>query len=125
MTRILSNPKLHYRIHNSRSPVTVLSNINKVHALPSPFLKIHFNTELPSKPRPSKWTISLRFPNQNPASTSSVSHTCHMPCPSHSFSFYHPNKIRREVRIIKFLAMYFSPLLCSLARLRPNKHPIL
>ena len=123
--RILSHPKVHHRIHNSRPPVTVLSNINPVHALPSPFSEIHFNIELPSKPTSSKWTTSLRFHNQNPVSTSSVSHTRHMPCSSHSSWFYHTNKIRRAIKIIKFLAMYFSPFLCSVARLRPNKHPIL
>jgi hypothetical protein len=48
-----------------------------------------------------------------------------MPCPSYSSLCYHPNNIRRGVRIIKFLAMYSSPFLCSLTRLRPNRHPIL
>jgi hypothetical protein len=35
-------------------------------------------------PGPSKWFLSLRFPYQNPAHTSPVPHTHHMPRPSHS-----------------------------------------
>ena len=29
------------------------------------------------------WCLSLRFPQQTPVPKSLVSHTCHMPCPSH------------------------------------------
>ena len=74
----LWNPKVHYSIHNNPPPVPVLSHINPAHASPSCFLNIHFNIILPSKPRPSQLSLSLRCPQPNPLCHSPVPHTCLM-----------------------------------------------
>jgi hypothetical protein len=80
---------------------------------------------LPSMPRSSKWSLSLRFPCQNPVCTTPFLPTFYMPCPSHSFD--HLYNIWWGVQII-------SCSLCSLLHprylvpLRPKyllQHPIL
>ena len=65
--------------HQSVSLVRPIQSMPSIH-----FLKIYFNIILSSTPRSSKWSLSLRYPHQNPASTSPDSHTCYIPSESRS-----------------------------------------
>jgi hypothetical protein len=67
----------------------------------SHFLKIHLNIILPSTPGSPQWSLSPRFPHQNPVHNSPLPHTRHMPRPSHSSRFYHPHNIGKEYRSLK------------------------
>jgi hypothetical protein len=56
-------------------------------------------------PRFTKWSLSLRFPHQNPVYATPLPCTCYMTSPSHSYRFYHPNNIGWGVQIIQLLNM--------------------
>jgi hypothetical protein len=44
---------------------TIFSQKNQIHAHETYFHKIHFNITIPSTPRSSGWSLSLRLSNQN------------------------------------------------------------
>ena len=76
--RILCNPKVHYRIHNSSPPVPILGQINPVDAPHHIWryvliLSSHLHLGLPSGLFP------FTYPHQNPVSTSPlpIRATCH------------------------------------------------
>ena len=89
----LWNPKVHYRTHKRPPPVPILGQPNPVHISTSPLLEIHPNIIHPSTPRSPQWSLSLRFPHQDPIRPPLLTHTRHMPYPSHSSRFYHPHSI--------------------------------
>ena len=78
---------VYYRIYHSPPPVSISNQINSVHA-PTPFLKNYFNIILTSTHRSSKRSLSVRSSHQKSVYTSSVSHTCHLPCPSYLKQYY-------------------------------------
>ena len=98
--RISRNPKVHYRIHKCPPPVSILGQPNPVHIPTSHLLDIHPNIIHPSTPRSPQWPLSLRFPHQDPIHSPLLTHTRHMPSPSHSSRFYHPHNFGWGVQII-------------------------
>jgi hypothetical protein len=86
----------------------------------SHLLEIHPNIIPPSTPRSPQWSLSLRFPHQDPIHPPLLSRTRHMPSPSHSSRFYHPYNIGWGVQIIKLLVMQSPPF----PRLRNSTVPI-
>ena len=89
----LLNSKVHYRTHKRPPPVPVLGQPNPVHIPTSHLLEIHPNIIHSSTPRSPQWSLSLRFPHQDPIHPPLLTHTRRMPSPSHSSRFYHPHNI--------------------------------
>ena len=85
--RISWNPKVHYRTHKRPPPMPILGQPNPVHIPTSHLLEIHPNIIHPSTPRSPQWSLSLRFPHQDPIHPPLLPHTRHMPCPSHYSRF--------------------------------------
>ena len=100
ITRISRNPKVHYRTHKRPPPVSILGQLSPVHIPTSHLLEIHPNIIRPSAPRSPQWSLSLRFPYQDPINPPLLTHARHMPSPSHSSRFYHPHNIGWGVQII-------------------------
>ena len=82
--RISRNPKAHYRTHNRPPTVSILGQPNSVHIPTSHLLEINPNIIQPPTPRSPQWSPSLRFPHQDPIHPPLLTHTRHMPSPSHS-----------------------------------------
>ena len=98
--RISRNPKVHYRTHNRPPPVSILGQPNPVHIHTFHLLEIHSTIIRLSTPRSPHWSPSLRFPHQDPIHPPLLTHTSHMPSPSHSSRFYHPHNIGWGVQVI-------------------------
>ena len=100
ISRILWNPKVHYRVYKSPPPVPFLSQNNPFHALhPTSWrsiliLSCHPRLGLPSGLLPSN------LPTKTLYASLLSPHTCHMPRQSRS---YQSNNIWWRVQIIKLL----------------------
>ena len=77
--RISRNPQFHYRTHKRLPPVSIMGQPNPVHIPTSHLLEIHPNIIHPSMPRPPQWSLSFRFPHQDPIHSPLLTHTRHMP----------------------------------------------
>ena len=117
---ILWNPNVHYRLHKCPPPVPILSQFDPLHISSSHILKVHLNIILPSTSGSHKWSLSFRFPQQDPLYAFTFPHTRYMPRPSHSFRFTHPNNTGEEYRPFSSSLRSFlhSPVTSSL--LGPN-----
>jgi hypothetical protein len=115
ISRILWNPKVHYRIHNGPPPVPILSQLDQVHTpLTSRrsvlILSSHLHLALPSGFFPAG------FPSRTLYTPLLSPHTCYMPIPSR---FYTRTVLGEQYSSINFSLWSFlhSPITSSLFRL--------
>ena len=120
--RISRNPKVHYRTHKRPPPVFILGQPNPVHIPTSHLLEIRPNIIHSFTPRSLQWSLSLRFPHQDLKNPPLLTHTGHMPSPSHSSRFYHPNNKKMDsIWIISYSAKNVKDKMCICPRIR-RKH---
>ena len=118
--RISRKPKVHYRTHKCPPTVSILCQPNPLHIPTSHLLEIYPYIIHPSTPRSPQWSPSLRFPHQEPIHPPLLTHTRHMPSPSHSSPFYHPHILGEEYKSLSssLCNLLHSPVTSSL--LVPN-----
>ena len=78
---ISRNPKFHYRTHKCTPPVSNLGQPNPVHIPTTHLLETHPYIIHPSTPRSPQWSLSLRFPHQDPIHP--LSPPIRATCPAH------------------------------------------
>ena len=79
--RISRNPNVHYRTNKRPPPVPILSQPNPVNIPTSHLLEIHPNIIHLSTPGSPQWSLSLRFPHQDPIHP--LSSPIRATCPAH------------------------------------------
>ena len=110
--RISRKPKVHYRTHKRPPPVSILVQPNPVHIPTSHLLEIHPNIIQPSTPRSPQWSLSLRFPHQDPIHPPLLTHVPHDQ-PISFFSILSPAKywVRRTNHLApRYAVSSFLPL---------------
>ena len=112
ITRISRKPKVHYRTHKRPPPVPILGEPNPVHIPTSHVLEIHPNIIHPSTPRSPQWSLSLRFPHQDPTPPSPHPYAPHAQ-PISFFSILSPAQywVRSTNRLAPRYAIMFNSLL--------------
>ena len=105
--RISWNPKVHCHTHKRPAPVSILGQPKPVHIPTSYHLEIHPNIIHTSTPRSPQWSLSLRFPQQDPIHllSSSIRATC--PAQPILLDFITRTLLGEEYRL-------FSSSLCNL-----------
>ena len=99
--RILWDAKVYYCFHQRRHLSLSQARSIQCTSLHHISWRAILILSLPSRPRSSMWSFSLRAPDQNSVCTSCVPHMCHMLCQSHSSWFVYANNILWGVQIIK------------------------
>ena len=104
--------------HGTRTFITALTSVRHLSlSWVSPIQSIYLHPTSwrsilifhPSTPRSPQWSLSLRFPHEDPIHPLLLTHTRYMPSPSHSSWFYHLQNIGWGVQIIYLLVMQSPP----------------
>lgn len=114
-------PKVHYRLRNSPTHISIQRQANPVYVIQF-YFKIYYYCSfiLLSSKWPFLWVFSPK-----PYMGFCLPYECYMPLPSHSLSFHHTSNLQcgEERTVVSCIVMRFYPACRSLLPLR-RKYPI-
>lgn len=116
---ILWDPDIYCCLYKNPWLESVMNYRNLVHALPSCFFKIHFNSILPLIPQSSKWFLSVMFSNK-PFMLLHYWPCILCPSPNSAFFISSCCNIGWEAEIMKLSIKYFLQPLDTFSHLDLN-----
>lgn len=100
--------QVHYHIHKSSRPVSILSQMDPARLLPFYIYKPHFILFFHLRLGLLIGIFTFGFLTQKPTCIPFLHYACYMSCTSNLRSRYHSDFIWRRIRVAKLLTMQFS-----------------
>ena len=119
-TTFYGTPKVHYRIHKCPQPIPILSPDRSSPCTHIPLPEDPSQYYLPSTPGSSKWSLSLKFPHQNPVYAFPLPHTCYMARKFHFLDFITRTIFGKQYRSLSSSLRTFLHSAVTSSLLGPN-----
>jgi hypothetical protein len=121
--RLLWNPTVQFRVHMMPQLDLISNQMNSDPIILSYFFKINFRVIFQATHMATNWALTFRFPDQNFARISHLSHAPYIPRKSHSSWFDLLVTFDDEYKVTKLLITLLTPSSCHFLPLRSKYSP--